>query len=220
MVFDNGNTQLAIASDTPKEPMSLSSFDACQARETRLQDAHIAPLTAFVRDLRSNKGPGFKIPYFDPLDGGTGAEVLFLLEAPGPKAVRSGFVSRDNPDRTAENLFKFAAAIPRKHTVIWNIVPWYIGYGSTIRPAKADDIHAGLACLTPVLELLIGLRAIVLVGRKAQMVEDSVKRLRPLALFRCPHPSPQFVNRALEHADQISTVLAKVSGFLQAPVGR
>lgn len=28
------------------------------------------------------------IPYFDPFDGGTTAKCLFLLEAPGPKALR------------------------------------------------------------------------------------------------------------------------------------
>ena len=40
------------------------------------------------------------IPHFDPLDGGSNAQVLFLMEAPGPKASASGFVSRNNPDET------------------------------------------------------------------------------------------------------------------------
>jgi hypothetical protein len=30
---------------------------------------------------------------------------LFVLEAPGPQAVRSGFMSRNNPDETAKNWF-------------------------------------------------------------------------------------------------------------------
>jgi hypothetical protein len=55
-------------------------------------------------------GPDHAIPYFDPLDGGVGASVLFLLEAPGPRAVASGFISRDNPDETAKNFHEFNAA--------------------------------------------------------------------------------------------------------------
>jgi hypothetical protein len=48
------------------------------------------------------------VPDFDPLDGGVNAQVLFLLEKPGPMAAEdgkragSGFISRDNDDGTAE----------------------------------------------------------------------------------------------------------------------
>ncbi len=38
-----------------------------------------------------------EIPFFDPLDGDVNARCLFVAEAPGPRAVLSGFVSRDNP---------------------------------------------------------------------------------------------------------------------------
>ncbi len=72
------------------------------------------------------------VPHFDPLDGGINARVLFLLEAPGAKAVASGFVSRNNPDETARNFFdlNMAAGIARRDTVCWNVVPWYIGTGT------------------------------------------------------------------------------------------
>lgn len=65
------------------------------------------------------------MPYFDPADGGVEARCLFLLEAPGPRAVLSGSVSRDNPDQTAENFSKFLtdAGIDRLNTVIWSTVP-------------------------------------------------------------------------------------------------
>jgi uracil-DNA glycosylase len=67
-------------------------------RAAKLTEPHVAPLTAFVEALRAEMGPGVGLPHFDPLDGGVEAEVLYLLEAPGPRAVESGFISRNNPD--------------------------------------------------------------------------------------------------------------------------
>ena len=74
-----------------------------------------------------------------------------LLEAPGPKAVLSGFVSRNNPDGSAKNFFEFnaQAKIPRKLTVTWNVVPWYIGDGKRIRSANRADLQNGILELPP-----------------------------------------------------------------------
>src|SRR5207244_3223510 len=80
------------------KPKSLGSPVARAARHAELHERHIAPLTAFVDALRVEMGSHYQIPYFDPHDGGIAAEVLYLLEAPGAKAVFSGFISRDNPD--------------------------------------------------------------------------------------------------------------------------
>jgi hypothetical protein len=98
----------------------------------------MVPLRDFVQSLRNEIGPEARIPDFDPWDGGTAAEILFLLEAPGAKALFSGFISRNNPDETAKNFFELnaQAGIPRERTITWNIVPWYIGSGSRIRPAN------------------------------------------------------------------------------------
>src|SRR5262245_33198532 len=62
-------------------------------REDRLNDPHVRPLMELVRYLRSR---GLDVPNVDPNDGGVNAQVLILLETPGPKAVASRFVSRDN----------------------------------------------------------------------------------------------------------------------------
>jgi hypothetical protein len=70
-------------------------------REDRLNDPHVRALMDLVRDLRSR---GLDVPNVDPNDGGVNAQVLILLETPGPKAVASRFVSRDNPDPSARNL--------------------------------------------------------------------------------------------------------------------
>lgn len=126
--------------DTPKclrDPLQRA------ARMARIYDAHVAALTAFVDSIRAEGHPD--VPYFDPLDGGVHAECLFVLEAPGPKAVRSGFVSRNNPDETAKNWFEMnlEVGIDRKRTAIWNVVPWYVGTGSVIRSVMAADIREG-----------------------------------------------------------------------------
>ena len=144
------------------EPKSLGSPEARAARLAGLGDSHIVRLTAFVDVLRAEMGSDYRIPYFDPSDGGIGAEVLFLLEAPGAKAVESGFISRNNPDETAKNFFQISqqARIPRRRTITWNIVPWYIGSGSRIRAATSADIEMGFRRLHEVLELLPKLRAV------------------------------------------------------------
>ena len=111
------------------KPKLLGDLQACTDRRAQLSESHIAPLTAFVEALREKVGSGVAIPDFDPWDGGVDAEILYLLEAPGPRAVASGFVSRNNPDESAKNFFQLngEAKIPRKRTVTWNVVPWYIG---------------------------------------------------------------------------------------------
>ena len=68
------------------------------------------------RSLRS--GLGKAVPDVDPLDGGVNARLLILLETPGPRVLGTGFVSRDNPDGTAANMFRFLTQRrhrPRRH---------------------------------------------------------------------------------------------------------
>ena len=90
-------------------PKLLADPAACAARTKQLREPHIAPLTVFVEALRAQVGPDLSIPNFDPWDGGIDADILYLLEAPGPKAVLSGFISRNNPDETAKNFFELNA---------------------------------------------------------------------------------------------------------------
>jgi uracil-DNA glycosylase len=183
-------------------PKILGDKNVLEARLSQINDDHIAPLSGFVTKLRAEMGPSAAIPYFDPWDGGINAEVLFLLEAPGAKARNSGFVSMNNPDETAKNFFELCqeAGIERKRIVIWNAVPWYIGSGKKIRPAKSADISEGTESLDELLRLLPDVRAIVLVGLKAQKATRRVNEIAPtLKIFNSPHPSPMFVNRKPEN---------------------
>lgn len=178
-------------------PKSLADSAAVKVRRAALTEPHVAPLTAFVTRLRAQAPKADGVPDFDPLDGGVQAECLFLLEAPGGRAVGSGFVSRNNPDETAKNFFQLnqEAGLPRERTVTWNVVPWYVGSGSKIRAATRSDIKASEPYLRELLRLLPELRVVVLVGRKAQRAKPVFERLVPqCAVFQCPHPSPLSLN--------------------------
>ncbi len=178
----------------------------------------MANLAAFVAGLRARK-PGGIIPDFDPWDGGVNAELLYLLEAPGPRAGRSGFISRNNPDESAKNFFELneMACIPRKQTISWNVVPWYIGSGAKIRPATAADVAEGREALLELLGLLPRLRAVVFVGRKAELAMQHIQSALPsLTCFRCPHPSPMYCNMAPGNKENILSALRQVAAFLRA----
>ena len=195
-------------------PKSLANEAERAARTTQLSRSHVQALSQLVKKIRVEKGPDFKVPDFDPLDGGIGAKVLFLLEAPGPRAVKSGFVSRNNPDETAKNFFVLnaEACIDRRQTVIWNAVPWYIGSGIKIRPAKFDDVHEADAWLAELLASLHQLRFVMFVGQKSLHAKDLVRSSRPdVELMEMPHPSPMFVNRAVGNRSRISSVLQELS---------
>jgi uracil-DNA glycosylase len=202
----------SLCADIPK---LLKDPAAVEARRRLLYSEHMAPLTEFVNALRIEKGNDARIPDFDPWDGGIHAEVLYLLEAPGPKA--KDFVSRNNPDETAKNFFEVNrdAGIPRTKTVTWNIVPWFIGTETRIRTANRADIKDGIPSLLRLLRLLPRLRAIVLIGRKAQRVESTVAFEAPhLCVFRTPHPSPKFVNRFKGNRDLLNLAFREVAAFL------
>lgn len=162
----------------------------------------MAPLAAYVARLRR---PGVVVPDFDPLDGGTEAQVLFLLEKPGPQAAPSpaghedaGFISRDNGGGTAEALRRFMgeAGLPRRDTAIWNVIPWWNG---TIAVTAAERA-AGLRELPHALALLPRLHTAVLVGRTAARARPVLHGVsQGLRLLESAHPSPQVRagNRAL-----------------------
>ena len=192
MTLDIANMHL----DTPK---SLKHEAAAALWRAELGAAHVSALVSFVGALRREKGANYQIPYFDPFDAGIEAECLFLLEAPGPQAKGSGFVSRNNPDETAKNFLELTMkiGIPRSRTATWNVVPWYVSKGSRIRPVNQKDIIEARPSLLRLLGLLPKLRIVALVGRKAASVESWLSESMPeLQVFTTAHPSPMFVNRA------------------------
>lgn len=158
----------------PSVPRTLASEPAVNAREQLLTRPHHAPLAAYVLQLRERmRVRGLDVPHFDPLGRGVQARVLYLLEAPGPKAARthggSGFVSMDNNDPTAQNTFAFTrdAELDRAHVLAWNIVPWYVGSGDKIRPVTREEIQEGREHLRELLAWLPDVRVVVTFGAPA-----------------------------------------------------
>ena len=176
-------------------PRALRDPAEVARRRGMLGARHMAPLADYAAGLR---GDG-EVPDMDPLDGGTGARLLFLMEKPGPKTSParggSGFASRDNDDQTAEAAWKALryAGLARKDVLFWNTVPWWNG---TIA-FTASERRQGLAELPRLLDLLPRLEGAVMVGRQAERARETLAG-RGLRLFASAHPSPQV--RAGNHA--------------------
>jgi hypothetical protein len=169
-----------------------------------LDEPHVAPLTQFVRQLRSQRGGGESVPWFDPDEGGVGARILLLLEAPGPRATGpggprpaargSGFISCDNDDQSAANLWALLdqAGVDRREIATWNVVPWYVGDETVIRPVSGADLEEARPALRELVSLLPQVRVVVLLGRKA--AAGWRRAGVDLPTIEAPHPSPLVVN--------------------------
>ncbi len=202
----------------PDRPGSLSDPAALAARRADIDGLHLRPLRAFARRIaRERNAP---VPDPDPLDGGTLARLLLLLETPGPAIARTGFVSRDNPTGTAANLFSFLreSAIARADTLIWNTIPWVIhAEGARNRPPRRSELRRSEPYLAPLIDLLPHLRVVVLAGRVAGAVREPLQRMRPaLPIIEVPHPSPTFVCTAPSVRERILTGFAEAGALLES----
>ena len=173
-------------------------------------------LEQFVSKIRSDLGSPEAVPGFDPLNGNEQAKFLFLLEAPGPQALKTGKISFDNPDPSARNFKRQLeeAGVQRGEIAVWNIVPWYLGTPdhASIRAATGEDVRRGMAYLPQLLAALPRLEAIVLVGsaaRKAHVFLSMITRARILA---CHHTSA----RAQQANARAATENVAVFRMLQA----
>ncbi|MFM0417433.1 uracil-DNA glycosylase [Paraburkholderia aromaticivorans] len=192
---------VAMLNNTHDAPRSLRSAEAIALRRQMLTEPHIAPLARYVDSLRL-KHPTWEFQDFDPMDGGVEADMLFLLEKPGPmtsptgKKQGSGFISRNNDDPTAEATFNFMleAGIARKRAVLWNVIP---GWNGTISMTTAE-CRAGVDELKDLLVLLPKVRTVVLVGRKAGRAQKLLEGMN-LRIFTSAHPSPKVrsINRPM-----------------------
>jgi len=146
----------------------------------RLNLLHSSPtassLTDWVEGLiatRSAAGLPAEVPYVDPLDAGSEARVLIILEAPGPMTNAfnpvpgSGFISSDNDDATAENLWRARTQSGLVDGVlIWNAVPWYLG--PTNRKPRVAEKAVGGEILRELTRMLPELHTVVPLGDHAK----------------------------------------------------
>jgi uracil-DNA glycosylase len=170
-------------------------------REEEIFSTNVAPLNNWVRELRNRLGSNAIIPWFDPWDGGCEAKILWLLEAPGPKATRerggSGFISCNNNDGTAQNTWETReeAGVSRELVVHWNVIPYYLGSSTKIRAHDPNDIAAVGPLLTELLNLLPHLQVVILGGKAAHKVwRGFAPRDSKMQIIECPHPSPTNLN--------------------------
>jgi uracil-DNA glycosylase family 4 len=151
-----------------------------------------------VNKIRTDLNLTNEVPCFDPKNGNERAKYLFLLEAPGPKAVKSGLISFENKDPTAKNFQEqlASAGISRDEIAIWNIVPWYIGNeaGTAIRAATSQDIRSGVQYLAPLISAMPHLACIILVGRAAREAHLPLSRITSARIVGCHHPSARVLN--------------------------
>ena len=151
-----------------------------------------------VNRIRAERSLTREVPGFDPQNGNESAKFLFLFEAPGAKAVKTGRISFENPDPTARNFRGqlAAAGISREEIALWNTVPWYIGNeeGTSIRAANGGDVQAGIEYLEPLVSAMPNLRCIVLVGRAARRAHVFLSHVTSARIVSCHHTSAKVQN--------------------------
>jgi uracil-DNA glycosylase len=170
-------------------------------------------LDKYVDNIRKEKNlRKDKVPGFDPNNGNLEARFLFVLEAPGAKAVESGKISIGNDDETAKN-FKNQlkeAEIPEDEIVVWNIVPWYLGDGNKIGPARTSDVKEGLPYLGELVDLLKKLEYIILVGGAARRAHVFLSYTTNVPILGCNHPSPKVVNNRPDMVEENIKIFKKI----------
>lgn len=191
-------------------PRSLRDPEAVAARRALWQTKPtLAALRDYVGDLSLH---GRDTPAFDPTDAGTDARVMFVLEAPGPKSATtkgSGFISADNNDQTATNIWQARTDARLIDGCIQaNIVPWYLGTAS-VKPTPLE-LADGSIRLRYLIDLLPSLDTVVLCGDYARQGW----RRYVAGLFDGPgpvviethHPSPQSLNFGTRRAEFTAAV--------------
>jgi hypothetical protein len=189
----------AFAADPATAPRAHRDPREVERKRQLLDAPHVAPLTDFVRRLRAERGPD-SVPFFDPTEAGVEAPILLLFENPGRRADAvhgSGFISADNDDRSAENMwsiFREAGINRARDIVAWNIVPWYLGDENRIGNVTARDLDQAQPALAELLSLLPHLGVVILCGRKAQRGWERARPEADVAVLQAPHPSGRWLN--------------------------
>jgi hypothetical protein len=213
---NRADPQSASAADPTVAPRAHRDPREVERKCQLLDDPHVAPLTDFVRRLSLERG--VTVPWFDPTEAGAEARILLLFENPGRRADAaqgSGFISADNDDKSAENMWGFfrEAGIDRRHDIVaWNIVPWYLGDERKIGEVGARDIEEARPALLELLDLLSELRVVVLFGRKAQAGWRRTAASVHVPVLEAPHPSGRWLNG---HPEDRAVIVARLREALE-----
>jgi uracil-DNA glycosylase len=159
------------------------------------------------------------MPRIAPTYGGVEAEVLFLLQDPGPgtaQASASGFLSHQNDDAASELLAHSLddADLPACRTTAWNAFPWYRSEDAG-RPSAAE-VGAALPLLADLLDRLPRVRVVVPMGPVAQeawtrFAQQHPARANAYLRVDAPHPGD-----ATTHAADLVGALAEARSTIDA----
>jgi uracil-DNA glycosylase len=140
---------------------------------------------------------GLTVPNVDPHDGGTDAQALFLLESPGPKAVGTFFISRDNPDPSARNMGSSLdeAGFARKDVLLWNVVAQCIATETKNQNARTHQILEAAPDTQAFINKLTRLKVIVFCGEKAQRAVRHLAIPDDIEMLITFHPGAQSYNQ-------------------------
>jgi hypothetical protein len=121
-----------------------------------------------------------------------------LLETPGPRAVASRFVSRDNPDPSARNIGKALddAHLARSDVVLWNVVPHCVSSAEQNRNATASQIRGAIPDCQAFLDTLPRLAVVVFCGHSARRAIRFLWLPAHVSVLRTFHPGAQAYNHA------------------------
>jgi uracil-DNA glycosylase len=211
----------AASADPATAPRAHRDPRAVERKRQLLDSSHVAPLPDFVHRLSAERG--VTVPWFDPNEAGIEARILMLFENPGRRADAaqgSGFISADNDDKSAENMWSFLreSGIDRRRDVLaWNIVPWYLGNERKIGEVRVSDIEEARAPLLELLRLLPQLRVVVLFGRKAQAGWHCARPEVDVPVLEAPHPSGRWLNGHPEDRAVIVKTLRNALALAQQP---
>lgn len=137
------------------------------------------------------------------------AKILWLLEAPGPKATRikgSGFISCNNDNQTAKNTWETReeAGVSRKLVAHWNVIPYYIGSDTKIRAYNSNDVASVRPYIRELLQFFPYLKVVILGGTAARTVwQDFKPQNTDLHIIECPLPSPTNLNTRPGYRDKV-----------------
>jgi hypothetical protein len=184
------------------------------ARLGRMNEPHVRPLMTLIEGWRME---GFDVPSVDPNDAGVGARALFLLESPGPRAVGTGFISRDNPDPSARNMGKSLdlAGFARSDVLLWNVVPYCVSTIERNKNASSKQIRSAIPYTQAFIDRLPNLSVVVFCGRRAQLAASHLAfTAEHFATF---HPGAMAYNRA-RCREHINETFARASARIQTSV--
>ena len=160
-------------------PRRMRDPEFRQQQVAGLRAPHIAPINALVDDLLRDD-VDLCAPYVAPMYGGVNARLLSVLRDPGPKTNTehggSGFLCMENDDATAERISGLFsdAGIDARDIVPWNAYPWYINTAP-----RAAQLEAGVDPLYRLIQLLPGLRVVMLHGESAHSVWGRLLKRHP-----------------------------------------